>query len=97
MLLITRKIIPIIITLAMQMSCKTIVGQDSSQSKTVTNLVGKEIATDSLNIFLKNQMKALEVPGVSVAIINNGKVVYHTAKGYADIEAKKESNRPDHF
>ena len=90
MLLIIRKIIPIIVTLAIQMSCKTIAGQDLPQSITVTNLVGKEMATDSLNIFLENQMKALEVPGVSVAIINNGKVVYRTVKGYADIETKKK-------
>ena len=35
-------------------------------------------------------MEKFEVPGLSMAIINNGKVVFHTTRGYADIEKAKK-------
>lgn len=35
-------------------------------------------------------MEILEVPGVSLALINDGEVVYHFTKGYADIENNKK-------
>ncbi|MFH6602811.1 serine hydrolase domain-containing protein [Maribacter algicola] len=90
MLLITRKTILIIVFISICISCKTTKGQVVKQSRTLVNLAGKEISTDSLDIFLLSQMKALDVPGVSVAIINHGKIVYHTVKGYSDIETKKK-------
>ena len=33
-------------------------------------------------------MKEMEIPGLAVAVINDGKVVYHNIKGYADKERK---------
>ncbi|WP_289644215.1 serine hydrolase domain-containing protein [Maribacter aestuarii] len=92
-----RKVIPIILILVMHMSCKIIKGQQTGQSKTLTNLIGKKISSDSLDIFLEGQMKVLDVPGVSVAIINDGRVVYHTVKGYADSETKKKVNEKTIF
>lgn len=90
MILVTRKIIPIIAFLSICISCKTIKGQGNPKSRTLTNLTGKEISTDSLETFLQSQMNALDVPGVSMAIINDGRIVYHAVKGYADIESKKK-------
>jgi len=35
-------------------------------------------------------MKSLNMPGLSIAIINNGEVVYHRTKEYSVLEEKKE-------
>ena len=65
---------------------------DAQQLKKKTvfkNLIGKEIHTDSLNAYVELQMKAQNVPGISMAIINDGQIVFHSIKGYADLENKK--------
>ncbi|OJJ19155.1 hypothetical protein BKI52_20285 [marine bacterium AO1-C] len=54
--------------------------------KTVKNLMGKEVAVGSIDSFLETTMKKLQVPGASLVLINDGKVVYKTSKGFADIE-----------
>ncbi len=59
-------------------------------TKGIKNFVGKEISHDSVEVFLESQMKALDVPGLSMAIINNGKVVYHFVSGHADLDKKKK-------
>ncbi len=59
-------------------------------SEIIKNLKGQEVKVEDLESFLEAQMRLLEVPGVSLAIINDGKVVYHTVKGYAEIKNKKE-------
>lgn len=56
---------------------------------TIQNLIGESVSPDSLEAFLQNQMTALEVPGVSVALINDGKVVYHSVKGESDTGTRK--------
>ncbi len=53
---------------------------------TFQNMFKKEVPVDSMDTFLESQMKKLKVPGLSIAIINDGKVVYHRTKGYADLE-----------
>ncbi len=63
--------------------------QNLAPSKTLKTLVGKEISTDTIESFIDQQMEALEVPGVSLAIINDGKVIYHLVKGYADVDKKE--------
>ncbi|MEM7382369.1 MAG: serine hydrolase domain-containing protein [Bacteroidota bacterium] len=57
-------------------------------SNTIKSLTGKEIPKDSIEYFVEQQMEALNVPGLSLAIINEGKVVYHLVKGIADSEKK---------
>ena len=39
------------------------------------------IASKEIDDFIKIQMDSLQMPGLSIAIINNGKIVYHNAFG----------------
>lgn len=52
----------------------------------IRNLKGFEIATDSISTFLQSRIDALNIPGLSIAVINDGKVVYHQTFGYANLE-----------
>ena len=56
-----------------------------SQNK-IKNLVGVEVSTDSIDTFLKSRMDSLNIPGLSIAIINDSKVVYHQTFGFANLE-----------
>lgn len=58
-----------------------------SHAKTeIKNLKGFEVSTDSINAFLKSRMDTLNIPGLSIAVINEGKVAYHQTFGYANLE-----------
>lgn len=65
-------------------------GQVIKNHAVFKNLIGNSVHTDSLNGYLEAQMKVHNVPGISLAIINNGKVVFHTVKGYSDLKKKKK-------
>ena len=58
-----------------------------SQNK-IKNLLGVEVSTDSINTFLKSRMDSLNIPGLSIAVINDSKVVYHKNFGFANVEKK---------
>jgi CubicO group peptidase (beta-lactamase class C family) len=58
----------------------------------IENLAGYVVSTDSINTFLKSQMDSLNIPGLSIAVINEGKVVYQKAFGYANLEEKLTVN-----
>ena len=58
-----------------------------SQNK-VKNLLGVEVSTDSIDIFLKSRMDSLNIPGLSIAVRNDSKVVYHNTFGFANVEKK---------
>ena len=65
----------------------------SSQSErkneaTLINYQGKEIRVDELEDFLKKKLRSMDIPGLSIAVINNSKVVYHNTFGYASKEEK---------
>ena len=61
--------------------------------KKINTLSGKEISADEMNRFLKSRMDSLNVKGISIAIINDGKVVYHRAFGMAGIADACSLNR----
>lgn len=54
----------------------------------ITNLKGLEVSTDSIDAFLKSRMDTLNIPGLSIAVINDSRVVYHRTFGYANLEKK---------
>ncbi len=56
--------------------------------KKIKNLAGYEVSTDSINDFLKSRMDSLNIPGLSIAVVNDSKVVYHQTFGYANLEKK---------
>lgn len=90
MIIISKKTLLIVLVALLYLFLNQAYSQNIDKSKTVKSLVGKEIFTDSIESFINQQMKILKVPGVSIAIINDGEVVYHLVKGYADIKAKEE-------
>lgn len=89
------KIIPIIVT--MILSLISIKSYAQKPGESIKNLVGKEIDSDSMESFLVKQMELQDVRGVSLALINEGEVVYHLAKGYVDIENKKKVTKRSIF
>jgi len=56
------------------------------KSTTLTTISGKELSIDSLDKFLIHTMDSLEIPGLSIAIINDNRIVYHRALGVTDLE-----------
>lgn len=56
--------------------------------KKIKNLAGYEVATYLISDFLESRMDALNIPGLSIAVINNSKVVYHQTFGFANLEKK---------
>lgn len=89
MLFFTRRLIPIILWAVIHLVHHQGYGQGTKIKKTIKNLVGKEIPTDAIEAFIANQMLAHDVPGLSLALINDGEVVYHLVRGYADIDKNK--------
>lgn len=57
--------------------------------KKIGNYFGTELCVRELNNFLESKMDSLNIPGLSFALINDGKVVHHKTLGFADVEQKK--------
>lgn len=55
---------------------------------TLINYQGKEIRVGELESFLKKKLRSMDIPGLSIAVINNSKVVYHNTFGYANKDEK---------
>ena len=58
----------------------------SQASDRVSSYFGIRISTDTLNGHLQGRMAELNIPGLALAIINGGEVVYYNTFGYADVE-----------
>lgn len=50
---------------------------------------GKKISVESLDEFLNTQMDSLGIPGLSIAIINNGEIAYQNALGVTSTATKE--------
>jgi CubicO group peptidase (beta-lactamase class C family) len=82
--------------LFLQIPCKAQDKQKKSSATSIPetgktaflNWKGTPVSEGAINSYLDSQMKALNIPGLSIAIINNGKVVFHKTSGYADRERK---------
>jgi CubicO group peptidase (beta-lactamase class C family) len=55
-------------------------------------LKGSKLSIENLDGVIKKQMDSLSLPGLSFALINNGKVVYHSSLGVSDMVTKKRVN-----
>lgn len=53
-------------------------------------LNGKGIAVEDVNAFLDAQMKSLELPGLSIAIINAGRTVYRRTAGVTSLDTREK-------
>jgi CubicO group peptidase (beta-lactamase class C family) len=56
-----------------------------SSNAQIKSLNGGEISRAGMDQFLKQQMDSLGIPGMSIAIINNGRIVYHRALGIVSV------------
>jgi len=56
----------------------------------IKNLIGGTVQAEAVDAFVTNRMDALNIPGVSVAIINDGRVVYLRSMGIADVNSGDE-------
>ncbi len=52
------------------------IGCVSQEQTEIKNLKGFEVPTDSIDAFLKSRMDTLNIPGLSIAVLNDSKVVY---------------------
>ena len=75
------------------LSTFTLFSQIQQKNAIVKNVLGKPIDTDSLSYVVNMLMQKMNVPGLSMAIINDGKIVYHDEQGYADIGKKIKVSR----
>ena len=57
-----------------------------SQSDRVNSYFGVKIATSTVEDYIQTRMDELSIPGLSIAIINGGEIVYRNTFGYADVE-----------
>ena len=74
-------------------SCKETPKTNSDTAASITsirNLNDQEVMIDSINRFMETKMAEMQIPGVSFAVINDAKIVYHNVNGFAD----KEENIP---
>ena len=72
------------ITLLLLLFSGIVLGQQSNSTIKVPN--GKQIATEKLHAYIQQTMDSLKLPGLSIAIINDDKIVYHDTFGVKNIE-----------
>lgn len=60
----------------------------SGRSTDIKNFEGLYVSKDSIDNFVKTKIKEFNIPGVSLAIVSNGKVAHHKTYGYANLEQK---------
>ncbi len=58
--------------------------------KKIKTLSGREISTEEMDVYLKSQMDSLGIPGLSIAIVNDARIVYHRALGVTNVETKEK-------
>ncbi|MFK5893550.1 MAG: serine hydrolase domain-containing protein [Pseudomonadota bacterium] len=58
------------------------------EKDSIDSYSGIDISTAKIDAFLDDRMSTMDIPGLSIAIINDSQVVYHRVKGFADKENK---------
>lgn len=53
-----------------------------AQQQTIHTMYGKSVEPSELTEGIKTIMEQHSVPGLSIAVINNNELVYHSALGY---------------
>ncbi len=60
----------------------------TKNDKAIDSYLGFDIPKEALDEFINSKMKEYNIPGLSMAVINDGKVVYHQTSGFANIDEK---------
>ena len=58
--------------------------------KTFKSFNGKRISKSEMDAFLDEQMKLLEIPGLSIAFVNGDKMVYDNYKGVSNMDTQEK-------
>ncbi|MCK8522491.1 beta-lactamase family protein [Aquimarina sp. D1M17] len=58
----------------------------SKKDTSFNSYLGFDIPEETFETFLNSKMSEYDIPGLAIAVINDGKVVYHQTKGLANIE-----------
>ncbi len=64
---------------------------------TLTTPGGQSISVAAMDRFLREQMDSLTIPALSIAIINDGEIVYHRALGMADTISLRKADKHSLF
>jgi CubicO group peptidase (beta-lactamase class C family) len=59
-------------------------------AQTIKTLSGKEITVAEVDKFLKTQMDTIGLPGLSIAIINDAKIIYYRTLGVTNVDTKEK-------
>jgi CubicO group peptidase (beta-lactamase class C family) len=59
------------------------------EAKVIKTIDGKTIAIADFEKYLSGQMDSLKIPGLSIAIINNGSIVYSRNMGVKNVVSKE--------
>jgi CubicO group peptidase (beta-lactamase class C family) len=62
---------------------------ENQGARKIKTLSGRKITVAEMDEFIKAQMDSLGIPGMSIAIINDAKIVYHRALGVANVDTKE--------
>ncbi len=69
------------------------VGQNSQyglEDKSIVTIKGRIITFEHLDAFINKQMDSLNIPGLSLAIINDGRIAYYKNYGVKNIDTKEK-------
>lgn len=64
----------------------------TTQNTIIKNHKNVDLPTATIDTYLADKMKEFKIPGLSFAMINNGKVVYRKNYGYANLEKQLSVN-----
>ena len=62
------------------------------ETKVMTTIDGKRIAIADFENYLTGQMDSLKIPGLSIAVINNGSIVYSRNMGVKNVVSKEPAD-----
>lgn len=65
--------------------------------KTFKSFNGKRISKSEMDTFIDEQMRLLEIPGLSIAFVNGDKMVYDNYKGVTNIDTQEKVNEKTLF
>ncbi len=74
-----KYLVAVIVFTTLLLSCS------DSNSETMDSYLGFDIPKATFDKFLDDKMKEYDIPGLSIAVVNDGKVVYHQTKGFANV------------
>ena len=69
-----------------------ILSSNNIHSQQIMKLDGTKITREALDSYLKKQMHDLKIPGLSIAIINDARIVYHRTFGLANTKSGEKVN-----